>query len=60
MYEWLITPTVIWIAIWEEKFDEIDEDILDYCVRRDIPLVKVRHPKNEQENNVDTSSWQSL
>ena len=43
IHEWLITPTVMWIDIWEKDFDEIDEDILDYCVRRDIPLVKVKY-----------------
>ena len=60
MYEWLLTPTVMWMAIWEKELNEVDDDILDYCVRRDIPLVKIKYPKNEQENNVDTSYWLSL
>ena len=45
IYEWLVTPTVMWIAIWKMDFNDVDEDILDYCVRRDIPLVKIKYPK---------------
>ena len=60
MYEWLITPTIMWIAIWERKLDEVDDDILDYCVRRDIPLVKIKYQKNGQESNVDMNSWSNL
>ena len=56
MYEWLITPTVMWISIWEKKLDEVDEDVLDYCVRRDIPLVKIKYPKNEKSNKIKDST----
>lgn len=56
MYEWLITPTVMWISIWEKKLDEVDEDVLDYCVRRDIPLVKIKYPKNEKSKKIKDST----
>lgn len=42
--EWLVTPTVMWITIWKKNLNDVDDDILDYCVRRDIPLVKIKYP----------------
>ena len=47
MYEWLVTPTVMWISIWEKKLEDVDDDILDYCVRHDIPLVRIKYPREE-------------
>lgn len=47
MYEWLITPTVMWISIWEKDLNDVDDDILDYCVRHDIPLVRIKYPVEE-------------
>ena len=47
MYEWLITPTVMWISIWKKDLNEVDDDILDYCVRHDIPFVRIKYPVKE-------------
>lgn len=58
MYEWLITPTVMWIAIWEKELNEVDDDILDYCVRRDIPLVKIKYPVKKESNKTNSTWWE--
>ena len=47
MYEWLVTPTVMGIAIWKKELNEVDDDILDYCVRCDIPLVRINYPESK-------------
>lgn len=56
MYEWLMTPTVMWISIWKKDLREVDDDILDYCVRRDIPLVKIKYPIKE-EPKIQSAKW---
>lgn len=54
MYEWLVTPTVMWISIWEKELEDVDDGILDYCVRHDIPLVKVKYPVKKELNKAPT------
>ena len=40
--EWITSPTVMWVLIRDKNLDDVDDDILDYCVRRDIPLIRVK------------------
>ena len=56
MYEWLITPTIMWISIWKIDLNDVDEDILDYCIRRDIPLVRIKYPENKKSNMIKDST----
>ncbi len=53
-YEGLVRPEVMGICVDSNKeLSQIDKDILDYCKRRDIPIIQVKNSKSAKKSSTN-------